>query len=147
VLQTAKDAAKSNGMTLRSEIVHSDKEYQYAYKQMANFVQGYLLIPDNRVLSGNALRGVMTFSMRNSKQVAVFSEELLKLGGLFSAGSDNKDIAQHIFNRLEEAQTEDAIPGPDIAYANNLKLRINTMMAKRLNLPIPKKYRKYRYEP
>lgn len=147
LIQIAKTAAKNNGMRLHTEIVGSDKEYQYAYKQMAGSVQGYLLIPDNRVLSGNTLRSVMTFSVRNSKQVAVFSDELLKLGGLFSAGSNKGDIAQQVFNRLEEAQTEDPVPGADIVYATKLNLRINSVMAKRLTMPIPKEYRNYRYEP
>lgn len=143
MIQTAKAVAKNHGITLHHEIVNSDKEFQYAYKQMADRVQGYWLIPDNRVLSGNTLRDVMTFSIRNSKQVMVFSEELLNLGGLFSAVSDHQDIAQEVLLRLEQAQNSDEIPGPDIIYPEKSILHINTVMAKRLNLQIPAQYRKY----
>ena len=147
LIQIAKTAAEHNGITLHTEIVHSDIEYQYAYKKMAASVQGYLLMPDNRVLSGNTLRNVMTFSIRNSKQVEVFSEELLKLGGLFSADSDYKEIAHQVFDRLKVAQAKDTVPGADIDYVTKLKLRINAVMAKRLNLYVPKAYRNYLYEP
>lgn len=147
MIQTAKAAAKSHGFTLHHESVNSDKEYQYAYKQMADKVQGYWLLPDNRVLSGNMLRDVMTFSVRNSKQVAVFSEELLNLGGLFSTISDNQDIGQHVLERLEQAQSKEAIPGLDVVYSDKLDLRINSVMAQRFDLEIPEQYRKYANAP
>jgi len=147
MIQTAKVAAGSFGIKLHHEPVNSDKEYLYAYKQMADTVQGFWLLPDNRVLSGNLLRDVMNFSVRNSKQVAVFSDELLNLGGLFSTVSDNQDIAQHVLDRIEQAQNNETIPGPDIVYLDKLNLRINAVMAQRLNLKIPEQYRKYESSP
>ncbi|MEO8332923.1 MAG: ABC transporter substrate binding protein [Gallionella sp.] len=147
MIQTAKATAKSFGIILHHEMVNSDKEFQYAYKQMAGKVQGYWLLPDNRVLSGNILRDVMTFSVHNSKQVAVFSEELLNLGGLFSTISDDQDIAQQVLNRLEQAQNKETIPGPDIVYLDDMNLRINSVMAQRFDLTIPEQYRKYANAP
>lgn len=143
LIQAAKVAAKNNGITLHHATVNSDKEYQYAYKQMARKVQGYWLLPDNRVLSGFVLRDVMTFSVRNSKQVNVFNDELLKLGGLLSTSSDAQDIAQEVMDRLEQGQGKDEIPGPEIVYPNKLNLRINSVMAQRLNMNIPGAFRKY----
>lgn len=145
LIQAAKAAAKNQGITLHHETVNSDKEYQYAYKQMADKVQGYWLLPDNRVLSGNVLRDVMTFSVRNSKQVVVFNEELLNLGGLFSTGNDYEDIAQQVLDRLEQAHDKEEIPGPDVVYPDKMVLRINSVMAQRLNLKIPKKYKKFEH--
>lgn len=142
VIQSAKSAAKSYGFTLHHTAVNSDKEYQFAYKNMSKKVQGYWLLPDNRVLSEYILRDIMTFSVRNSKQVAVFSDELLKLGGLFSISSDHHDIARQVFERLEQAQSSESIPGPEIVYLDKLNLRINPVMARNLNLKIPKQYRK-----
>jgi ABC-type uncharacterized transport system substrate-binding protein len=143
MMQLAKTAAKLNGITLHHKTVNSDKEYQYAFKQMADKVQGFWLIPDNRVLSGNILRDVMTFSIHNSKQVAVFSDELLSLGGLFSTTSDPQEVAQEVLRRLKQAQNTEIIPGPDIAYPDKSILRINSVMAKLLNLEIPAQYKKY----
>lgn len=147
VIQTAKATAKVYGFTLHHETVNSDKEYQYAYKKMSKKVQGYWLLPDNRVLSEHVLRDIMTFSVRNRKQLAVFSEELLKLGGLLSIGSDYQDIAQQVFERLEQAQYKEVIPGPDIVYPEKLNLRINSVMAHNLGIVIPEQYRKYANAP
>lgn len=145
LMQAAKAAAKSVGITLHHEVVNSDKEYQFAYKQMADDVQGYWLLPDNRVLSENVLRDVMAFSVRNSKQVAVFNDELLNLGGLFSTSSEYQDIAQQVIERLVQAQGKEAIPGPDIVYPDKLVLRVNAVMAQRLNLDVPSQYKKHEY--
>jgi len=143
MMQKAKSVAKKHGVTLHHKVVNSDKEYQFAFKEMAGSVQGYWLLPDNRVLSGSILREVMTFSVRNGKQVAVFSDELLNLGGLFSISSDPENIAQQVFERLEQAQNVDTLPGADISYLDKATLRINSVMAQRFNLKIPKQYKKY----
>lgn len=142
-IQVATAIAKRYGITLHYSAVNSDKEYLFTYKQMADQVQGYWLLPDNRVLSGNSLREVMTFSVRNSKQVVVFSNELLNLGGLISATTDYRNIAQQVLDRLESAQDKDAIPGSDIAYLDRAVLRINPVMAQRFGLEIPRRYKKY----
>jgi ABC-type uncharacterized transport system substrate-binding protein len=146
MMQVATAIAKRHGIALHYSVVNSDKEYLFAYKQMADQVQGYWLLPDNRVLSGNALREVMTFSVRNSKQVVVFSNELLNLGGLISATTDYRNVAQQVLDRLESAQDKDSIPGPDIAYLDRAVLRINPVMAQRFGLEIPRRYKKYAKE-
>lgn len=146
MMQVAIAAAKNQGITLHHVVVNSDKEYQYAFKQMADKVQGYWLLPDNRVLSENVLRDVMTFSVRNSKQVVVFNDELLNLGGLFSATSDYRNIVQQVLDRLERADGKEDVPGPDIVYLDRAVLRINPVMAQRLNLEIPEHYKKYAKE-
>lgn len=143
MMQMAKATAHKYGIRLHHRVVNSDKEYRYIYKEMADTVQGYWLIPDNRVLSGNILRDVLTFSVRNNKPAAVFSEELLDFGGLFSATSDPEDIAQEVLLRLDRAQDTEEVPGPDIVFLDKSVLRINAMMAHRLNLRVPPQYRTY----
>lgn len=147
VIQTARNSAKVYGFRLHHKTVNSDKEYQYAYKSMSKKVQGYWLLPDNRVLSEHILRDIITFSVRNSKQVVVFSDELLKLGGLFSVSSDYQDIAQQVVDRLEQAASTSVVPGPDIVYLDKLNLRINSVMAQNLGMEIPKQYRKFAHAP
>jgi hypothetical protein len=93
------------------------------------------------------LSDVMTFSVRNKKQVAVFSEELLNRGGLLTTISAPEDNAQQVLDRLEQAEDKEKIPGPDIVYLDKLILRINPVMAQRLNLEIPDSYRKYEHAP
>lgn len=143
MLELARTAAAQQGISLHHATVQSDKEYQYAYKQMAGRVQGYWLLPDNRVLSRGILRDVMIFSVRSGKQVLVFSDELLKLGGLLSVASVNQDIATKVLDRLSQAAHKEDIPGADIVPLDEIDLQINTVMAERLDLVIPEHYREY----
>lgn len=142
VIETARAAAKLYLINLHHETVKSDKELQFAYKKMSKHVQGFWLLPDNRVLSGNSLREIMNYSVLNSKMVAVFNEELLKLGGLFSITPDPHDIAVQVYERLEQAAGKDMMPGPDIVYPEKFKLRVNAVMANNLGLEIPEQYKR-----
>jgi ABC-type uncharacterized transport system substrate-binding protein len=146
-IRQAKKAAREEGITLVHRVVNSDKEFLILYKSLAGSVQGYWLWPDNRVLSGSVLREVMTFSVRNSKQVLVFSDELLMLGGLFSATSDYHDIAMNVLKRLKAAEGKRVVPGPIIEPLDEVNLRINPVMVKRFDIEIPEPYRKYLYAP
>jgi ABC-type uncharacterized transport system substrate-binding protein len=143
MIQTARQAAKENGITLHYVTVNFDKEYQYAYKHMAGKVQGYWLLPDNRVLSRTVLRDIMGFSMRNGKQVAVSSDELLNLGGLFTIDNDSQDVAHKVLQRLDAARKQETMPGPDIVYPDKLVIHVNTVMAKRLGLKLSGRFRKH----
>lgn len=147
MIHAAKTVAEKHGITLHYKTVNSDKEYQFAYKGMADEVQGFWLLPDNRVLSSSMLSEVMTYSVRNGKQVAVFNDELLNLGGLFSVTSDPQDVAQQVLDRLEQSDKKDIIPGDNIGYLDKAVVRINSVMAQRLNLNIPKQFNKYKNAP
>ena len=142
-VKKAKEAAKANGITLLHREVNSDMELLVEYKNIANKVQGYWLWPDNRVLSNVVMREVLTFSMRSGKQVVVFNDDLLELGGMISITSDYKDIANNVIKRLELAEGKTTIPGPVIEPLDVANLRINTLMVKRFGLTVPSKYRKY----
>ncbi len=143
LLQDAISAAKRHDIVLRHLTVKNDKEYQYAFKQVANSVQGYWLIPDNRVLSVDTLRDVMNFSVRNGKQVVVFNEEVLQLGGLMSVSSSYDDIVDKVILRLRQAEGRSGIPGPELLPLDDAVLSINEVMANQLNLTIPQKYREH----
>lgn len=143
MVQAAREAAKENGITLHHVAVNFDKEYQYAYKHMAGDVQGYWLLPDNRVLSRTVLRDILSFSMRNGKQVAVSSDELLNLGGLFTISNDYEDVAHKVLQRLDEARDQETIPGPDIIYPDKLVIHVNTVMAKRLGMRLSGRFRRH----
>lgn len=141
VLQRADGIAARQGIVLHPVIVANDKEYLYAYKQLADKVQGYWLLPDNRVLSVSTLKDVMNFSVRNGKQVVVFNEDLLRLGGLLSVSSSYDDIADKVLQRLKLAAHKDYVPGMNLLPLDDIELKVNPVMAQRLGLSIPDKYR------
>jgi ABC-type uncharacterized transport system substrate-binding protein len=133
LMEEAQAAARENGLELVHVEVRSDKETLYAYKQLVPKIQGLWLVPDNRVLSREVIRDLMAHSVRAGKQVAVFSHQLLALGGLVSAESANADIAEQVLERLKQAHKETDTPIMPLTRAT---IRINTVMAKRLNLTL-----------
>ncbi|MEW6331059.1 MAG: ABC transporter substrate binding protein [Pseudomonadota bacterium] len=135
LMAEAQAAARENGLKLIHIEVRSDKETLYAYKQLLPKVQGLWLVPDNRVLSREVIRDVMAYSVREGKQVAVFSHQLLALGGLLSVESSYADIAQRVLARVEQAHKSGGEPVTPLSAAT---IRINTVMARRLNLALPK---------
>jgi ABC-type uncharacterized transport system substrate-binding protein len=144
LMEEARAAARENGLELIHVEARSDKETLYAYKQLVPKIQGLWLVPDNRVLSREVIRDVMAHSVRAGKQVAVFSHQLLALGGLLSAESSYADIAEQVLERVKLMHRNTDVPVIPLTKAT---IRINTVMAKRLNLALPKTLRGLAHAP
>ena len=147
LMDKAKVAAKENQIRLDHVEVRSDKETLFAYKQLSPKMQGLWLVPDNRVLSRDVIRDIMAHSVKEGKQVAVFGRELLGLGGLISAETSYADIAEQVLSRVRQAQEVSGVPGVPVIPLTRTVIRINTVMAKRLNLNIPGTLRGMAYVP
>ncbi len=137
--------ARAAAAEYRIELVHvrvrSDRETLYAFKHLAPKIQGLWLVPDNRVLSREVIRDMMTYGVKQGKQMAVFSHQLLSLGGLVSAESSHSDIAAQVMERVRQAQQYAGVPGEPLAPLSKASIRINKVMAGRLNLSIPRTLR------
>lgn len=142
LLNEARQAARENRIELIHVEVRSDKETLYAYKQLSPKIQGLWLVPDNRVLSREVIRDVMAYSVKEGKQVAVFSQQMLGLGGLLSAESNSADIAERVLTTVRQMQEGADSPVTALTKAT---IKINTVMAKRLNLPLTKTLRSMAY--
>jgi len=147
LMKETQAAAKENQIRLDRVEVRSDKEMIYAYKQLSPKIQGLWLVPDNRVLSHDVIRDIMAHSVKEGKQVAVFGRELLGLGGLISAETSYADIAEQVLARVRQAQEVSGVPGAPVIPLTRTVIKINTVMAKRLNLKIPGTLRGMAYAP
>lgn len=144
LMEEAQAAARENGLELVHIEVRSDKETLYAYKQLLPKIQGLWLVPDNRVLSRDVIHDVMAQSVREGKQVAVFSHQLLALGGLLSAEGSYADIADQALERVKRTHKDADMLVTPLTKAT---IRINRVMAQRLNLTIPKSLRGLAHAP
>jgi hypothetical protein len=135
-IASAAEVAGRYGIELRHKVVATDKELLFEYKQMAPAVQGLWLLPDNRVLSGRTIRELMSFSVRSGKQVVVFSDAILRLGGLMSVTARPAEIAAKVVERLQAASQGSGIPGPDLLLLEGGELQINRIAARRYNLKL-----------
>lgn len=140
LLGEAHAAAREHGIRLTAATVRSDKEMLYAFKRMSATIEGYWLIPDNRVLSREALRELMAFSVKQGKQLMVFAPELLQHGGLISVESDAQDIAAQVLARLNAAGNAAVLPGPAVSRLTQVRVQVNPTMLKALGLKTPAKY-------
>jgi ABC-type uncharacterized transport system substrate-binding protein len=140
----AETAARKHGLNLVHVKARSDKEALYAFKRLSPKIKGLWLVPDNRVLSSSVIRDIMAYSARHGMQVAVFSDQLLALGGLLSAETGAADIAEQVLAQVKNAGRETGVAISGLTVSN---IRINTVMAKRLNLKIPKPLRRLAHAP
>jgi hypothetical protein len=134
VIAAASSVAAGHGIQLQHKVVNTDKEMLFEYKQMASAIQGLWLLPDNRVLSGRIIKEVMSFSVRNSIQVAVFSDDILRLGGLLSVTARSEEIAAKVALRLQEAYRGKGVPGPALLLLEDGDIQVNAAAIKRYNL-------------
>ncbi len=147
LLQEAQTAAKDNQITLSHIEVGSDLEMLYAFKRLSGEIQALWLVPDNRVLSRKILRDLLSTAYRQGKQVLVFSEQLLPLGGLISVENDHADIANQVLARVSRAAAENisTLSGADILPLTKFKIRINATLVKRFGLTPPEEFREVLY--
>lgn len=134
LVRDAAAAAKNNGIVLRHIEVNSDLELRYAFERTSPEIKALWLVPDNRVLSREVLRDVLSLSQKRKAQVMVFNEQLLPLGGVLSVDGSADDIAEQVLWRVSQANRGDAIPGPDITPLTKINMRFNPAMIKQLGL-------------
>ncbi len=134
MIAAATNEAAKHGIQLQHKVVNTDKELLFEYKQMAPSIQGLWLLPDNRVLSGRTIKELMSFSVRNAKQVVVFSNAILRLGGLLSVTARSDEIAAKVIERLQDAYKGKGVPGPDLVQLEDGVIQINRVAAKRYNM-------------
>ncbi|MCW8935248.1 MAG: hypothetical protein OQK98_11040 [Gammaproteobacteria bacterium] len=142
-LKRAKKAARSQGIELIVGRVNSDKGFIYKSKKLKSDVGGQWILPDNRILSGKALKEVMAYASRRGRQIVVFSPNLLSFGGFFYVTPDLDAIAKGVLKRLAESAGKSTIPGDNVLPIMSHTIGINQNIAKQLNLVIPQEYRKY----
>lgn len=144
LLTEAQAAAREQYITLTHTEVRSDKEMLLAYKQMAPKVQGFWLLPDNRILSRESVRDLLAFSAKQGKQVLVFTPELLDSGALLSAESEPADVAGRVLSIIGSTNRVEDAP---VLPLTRTRVRISMAMAKWLDLPLAPELRKLAYVP
>ena len=129
-------AARARQVELAVSTVQSDKEALYNFKRMTQDIQGLWLLPDNRVLSPEVVREIMSYSARHRTQVVVFGPNLLDLGALMSVTSDPGDIAARVLARIGDVDANNRISGPDMQSLTTLDVDINLEVARYLGLTV-----------
>lgn len=113
LVESAEIAADRHALELTVRIARSDQETLYFFRRMITDIDGFLLVPDNRVLSRRALEEMLDEANRRNIAVAVPNDALLSMGAAVSFTSSADDIAERIatvVRRIAEQGVSDVQP-------------------------------------
>jgi len=130
-------ALRKYGIKFHYAIAESDRETLYLFNRLVREIDGFILFPDNRILSRKVLTAMMSSASQNRVQVAVFNEPLLQLGATFSASAVDSDIAASItkaLNKIIDGRTDDV---PQVSDLSELRITTNPAAMQRLGLNLP----------
>jgi ABC-type uncharacterized transport system substrate-binding protein len=125
------------GLTLTVANVQSDQEALLAFKGMTQAIDGFWLLPDNRILSPEVVREIMSYGAKHRKQVVVFANSLLGLGALMSVTSDEHDVADRVLARFANMSENGQLRGPDMQQLTKIHTDVNQDVANYLELDVP----------
>ena len=129
-------ALREKGVKFHYAIAQSDRETLYLFNRLVRDIDGFILFPDNRVLSRPVLNEMMDYAIRHRVQVAVFNEPLLEFGALFSAATVESDIAEQIAVVLDRILDGRIDAVPPVTGLTEIEIRTNPSALQRLGLDI-----------
>lgn len=134
----ARAAARAIGAELIIRESRSDKETRLQFGKLVPKVDGFWLLPDNRILSSEVLRDMLATAVKRGKRMAVFNQDILRLGGVLSAEADPRDVADQVVARVLQIRTGRDVPGPDIKTLTRTRITVNDVLARELGLVVPR---------
>ncbi len=117
------------GIKFHYAIAQTDKETLYLFNRLVRDIDGFILFPDNRILSRSVLGEMMSYASRHRVQVAVFNPPLLEHGATFSAATVPADIAVTITRILEEIIAGNIDKVPPITALTKIEVLTNPVSA------------------
>ena len=127
-------ALLDHGVKFHYAVANSDRETLYLFNRMIRDLDGYILFPDNRVLSRTVLDEMMSYASRHRVQVAVFNQSLLNHGAIFSASPVPADIAETIAGVLESMITGEPADVPSLTALSAIEIEENDAIVNRFGL-------------
>jgi len=136
LIAEADNAMREKGIKFHYAIAGSDRETLYLFNRLTRDIDGFLLFPDNRILSRSVLDEMMAYASQHRVQVAVFNDSLLSHGALFSASSVPADIASTIVEVLDAFLNENAQSIPPVSNLSDIVIKTNPELLQTLGLDI-----------
>jgi ABC-type uncharacterized transport system substrate-binding protein len=123
LITEAEIAAQRHGLDLVVKISHSDQETLYFFRRMVRDIDGFWLLPDNRVLSARVLQQMLADAKQRRVPVSVPSDSMLSLGAMISMTTKASDIAATIANIVRDIQSGDIDRVPPITQLNEIVIK------------------------
>lgn len=129
LVASASAAAKKCGVDLDVRIAHSDQETLYLFRRMISDLDGFWLLPDNRILSARVLTEMLDEAKRHNVDVVVPSESMLQIGAAMSISTVATDIAASIAKVLRRIQAGEIDQVPPITELSEVRVTLNDAAA------------------
>jgi ABC-type uncharacterized transport system substrate-binding protein len=97
----------------------------YFFRRMVRDIDGFWLLPDNRVLSARVLQQMLTEAQSQRVPVSVPSDSMLSLGAMVSMTSSAADIAEKIGEIVRAIQAGKLDRVPEITQLSEIRIRTN----------------------
>lgn len=134
LIAEAVQAAKAYEIELTSRVVSSDKEALYVFKRLTPSIQGFWLLPDNRILSPRVLKEMMSYGTAHEVQIVVFNSQLISLGAVMSITSNDADVAEQVVKALYDVTDSGSFAGPPMMPLTTMQVEINPNVSHDLRL-------------
>jgi ABC-type uncharacterized transport system substrate-binding protein len=133
LLEDSRTAAERAGLTFSSRISRSDQETVYQFKRLASEIDGFWLVPDNRILSISAIREMLEYALGHDVEVVVSTPELLSFGALMSFAPSVVNVADAVYGLLSSV-LKDAAGGFEFVAPTQFDVQINPDVAERFGI-------------
>jgi ABC-type uncharacterized transport system substrate-binding protein len=139
LIAEAAQAAEGYEIELTSRVVSSDKEALYVFKRLTPSIQGFWLLPDNRILSPRVLKEIMSYGTAHGVQIVVFNFQLLSLGAVMSITSNDADVAEQVLKALHDVKDNGSFAGSPMMPLTTMQVEINPNVSHGLRLSVSPK--------
>ena len=121
LIAEAEEAAIRHDVRFQHHVASSDRETLYQFNRLVPEIDGFLLFPDNRVLSASVLKQMLAYASRHRVQVAVFNDALLPMGATISATPVESDVAKTVVDVARKLVGGSELP--DVTPLSEIQLR------------------------
>jgi ABC-type uncharacterized transport system substrate-binding protein len=125
LIAEARSAAEKRGIELVVQVTNSDQETLYYFRRMIRNIDGFWLLPDNRILSARVLREMFADAKRQRVPVSVPTDSMLSLGGMISMTTSAADIAESIVKVVRAIQAGRIDRVPPISPLSDIRVKTN----------------------
>lgn len=129
VIASASKAFAARGIELVHQVANSDKEMLLAFQRMLPEIQGYWLLPDNRILSRDTIRDLVSYARRSGVGVLVNGQRFLELGATVSAATNPEDIAARAHAMLLDFHESGEFRNAHMVFPRKSVLHLNEPVA------------------
>ena len=136
-------AAAEHNIKVLAPTVESDKDALFTFKRLTPKIQGFLLLPDNRVLSPKVLRSMLAYGKKHGTQIVVFNPQLLQHGADISFSSRETDIADSVLRVIKTTQERQPTRPSRMTALTTLRAEISPDVAKALSTDTTEKLARY----